>query len=90
LPNPVACPTTCAATRGEIVRELLDLVKIPNHRADLPNIKGNAEVDAVLAPICRYFSTAPVTPDLAGARALLDNSSSSPSTPAPHNARHQC
>jgi acetylornithine deacetylase/succinyl-diaminopimelate desuccinylase-like protein len=30
--------------QGEIVRELLDLVKIPNHRADLPNIKRNAEL----------------------------------------------
>ncbi|HUQ87122.1 MAG TPA: M20/M25/M40 family metallo-hydrolase [Vicinamibacterales bacterium] len=30
--------------QGEIVRELLALVAIPNHRADLPNIKRNAEL----------------------------------------------
>lgn len=30
--------------QGEIVRELLELVAIPNHRADLPNIKRNAEL----------------------------------------------
>src|ERR1700741_1284744 len=30
--------------QGDIVRELLSLVAIPNHRADLPNIKRNAEL----------------------------------------------
>lgn len=30
--------------QGEIVREFLELVAIPNHRADLPNIKRNAEL----------------------------------------------
>jgi acetylornithine deacetylase/succinyl-diaminopimelate desuccinylase-like protein len=30
--------------QGEIVREFLQLVAIPNHRADLPNIKRNAEL----------------------------------------------
>lgn len=30
--------------QGDIVRELLALVAIPNHRADLPNIKRNAEL----------------------------------------------
>ena len=30
--------------QGEIVRELLALAAIPNHRADLPNIKRNAEL----------------------------------------------
>ena len=29
--------------QGEIVREFLELMAIPNHRADLPNIKRNAE-----------------------------------------------
>jgi acetylornithine deacetylase/succinyl-diaminopimelate desuccinylase-like protein len=30
--------------QGDIVREFLELVAIPNHRADLPNIKRNAEL----------------------------------------------
>ena len=30
--------------QGEIVREFLELVAIPDHRADLPNIKRNAEL----------------------------------------------
>src|SRR5215471_1763235 len=42
--QPVDVPDYVRRHQSEIVRELLELVAIPNHRDDLPNIKRNAEL----------------------------------------------